>query len=41
MNVDAEIARVKEALQKTSSPYLRRDYEKHLKKLYRQKKKGA
>jgi len=40
-----EIERVKAAIAKTKSPYLRRDYEKHLKKLerdwrknYRQKK---
>jgi hypothetical protein len=37
-NVSAEIARVKAAIKKTDSPYLRRDYQKYLKKLYRRKK---
>lgn len=36
-DIDAEIARVKEALKKTESPYLRRDYQKHLKRLYAEK----
>lgn len=42
--INEEIIRVKKALAKTASPYLRRDYEKHLRKLYRikkQQKKGA
>ena len=30
-----EIMRVKEALAKTNSPYLKRDYGKYLKRLYR------
>jgi hypothetical protein len=34
-DVTAEIARVKEAIQKTTSPHLRRDYMKHLRKLER------
>lgn len=37
-NFSAEIVRVKAAIQKTDSPYLRRDYQKYLKKLYRRKK---
>ena len=36
----AEIARVKKALAETKSPYLKRDYEKHLRKLYRRLKGG-
>ena len=32
----AEFARVEKALAETKSPYLKRDYEKHLRKLYRQ-----
>lgn len=35
MNEAAEIARVKAAIAKTKSPYLKRDYEKYLKKLER------
>lgn len=38
-NLNEEITRTKEAIAKTSSPHLKRDYEKHLKKLYAQKKK--
>ena len=34
----AEIARVEKALATTTSPYLKRDYEKYLKKLYKQLK---
>jgi hypothetical protein len=33
-----EITRVKTALQKTQSPYLKRDYEKYLKRLLKQQK---
>ena len=36
----AKIARVKKALAETKSPYLKRDYEKHLRKLYRRLKGG-
>lgn len=36
----AEIARVKKALDETKSPYLKMDYEKYLKKLYRRLKRG-
>ena len=36
----AEIARVKKALATTTSPFLKRDYEKYLKKLYRRLKRG-
>ena len=32
-NIEAEIVRVKEAIAKTKSPYLKRDYEKYLRKL--------
>ena len=32
-DVNAEIARVKKALAETKSPYLKRDYEKYLRKL--------
>ena len=32
-NIKAEIERVKTAIAKTKSPYLKRDYEKYLKKL--------
>ena len=35
-----EIARVENALAETKSPYLKRDYEKYLKKLYRRLKRG-
>jgi hypothetical protein len=34
-DVTAEIARVKVAIQKTTSPHLRRDYMKYLRKLER------
>ena len=34
----AEIARVEKALAETKSPYLKRDYEKYLKRLYRKSK---
>jgi hypothetical protein len=33
-----EIKRVKEAIAKTNSPYLKRDYEKYLKKLLKRQK---
>lgn len=36
---EIEIARVKAALEKTQSGYLKRDYTKYLKKLYRERKK--
>ena len=36
----AEIARVEKALAETKSPYLKRDYEKYLRKLYRRLKGG-
>ena len=36
----AEIARGETALDKTTSPYLKRDYEKYLRKLYRRLKRG-
>ena len=35
-----KIARVEKALATTTSPFLKRDYEKYLKKLYRRLKKG-
>ena len=34
----AEIARVEKALAETKSPYLKRDYEKYLRKLYKRLK---
>lgn len=36
----AEIARVEKALAKITSPFLKRDYEKYLRKLYRRLKRG-
>jgi hypothetical protein len=36
---EIEITRVKAALEKTSSEKLKRDYEKYLKKLHRERKK--
>lgn len=36
----SEIKRVKEAIKKTKSPYLKRDYEKYLRKLERKLKRG-
>lgn len=39
-NIKNEIARVKEAIRKTDSLYLKRDYEKYLKKLERKMKHG-
>ena len=36
----AEIARVEKALATTTSPFLKMDYEKYLKKLYRRLKRG-
>lgn len=38
-NIDAEIVRVKAAIEKTTSPYLKRDYEKHLKKLLKERRR--
>lgn len=32
-DIKTEIARVEKAIQETQSPYLKRDYEKYLKKL--------
>lgn len=36
----SEIKRVKEALTKTTSPHLKRDYEKYLRKLEKRLKRG-
>lgn len=36
--IQAEILRVKKALEKTDSVYLKKDYAKHLRKLYKQLK---
>ena len=36
---EVEIKRVKAALEKTNSEYLKRDYNKYLKKLYRERKR--
>ena len=36
----AEIARVEKVLAETKSTYLKRDYEKYLRKLYRRLKRG-
>lgn len=36
--IKAEIARVEKAISETKSPYLKRDYEKYLRKLRRQLK---
>ena len=36
----SEIVRVEKALAATTSPFLKRDYEKYLKKLYRRLKRG-
>ncbi len=38
VDVKTEIARVQNALSKTTSPHLKHDYNKYLKKLYRQLK---
>lgn len=35
-----EIERVKKIIETTKSPYLKRDYEKYLKKLYKRLKRG-
>ena len=40
VDTKAEIARVEKALAETKSPYLKGDYEKYLRKLYRQLKGG-
>lgn len=39
-DIQAEIKRVEAALAKTNSPYLRRDYEKYLKRLKKQLKRS-
>ena len=39
-DIKAEIARVEKALAETKSPYLKRDYEKYLKRLYKKLKQG-
>ena len=39
-NIKEEIARVEKALAETKSPYLKRDYEKYLRKLYKRLKRG-
>ena len=39
-NIKAEIERVKTTIEKTNSPYLKRDYEKYLQKLYKRLKRG-
>ena len=36
-----EIARVKDALRRTKSEYLKRDYEKYLKRLQREQRKAV
>lgn len=41
VDVKSEIARVEKALRETKSPYLKRDYEKYLKKLYKRLKGGS
>lgn len=38
INIKNEIERIKVALQKTNSPYLKRDYQKYLQKLKRKQK---
>jgi hypothetical protein len=37
-DIKAEIARVEKAISETKSPYLKRDYEKYLRKLRKQLK---
>lgn len=39
VNTEAEIARVEKALKETKSQYLRNDYTKYLKKLYKRRAK--
>ena len=39
-DTNAEMARVEKALAETKSPYLKRDYEKYLKRLYKKLKQG-
>ena len=39
-NIKTEIERVKTVIEKTNSPYLKRDYEKYLQKLYKRLKRG-
>lgn len=34
-DIKIEIARVEKAIQETKSPFLKRDYEKYLRKLYK------
>ena len=36
----SEISRVEKAIAEAKSPYLKRDYEKYLRKLYRRLKRG-
>lgn len=38
INIKDEIERINAALQKTNSPYLKRDYQKYLQKLRRKQK---
>lgn len=40
MDIKAEIERVKTAMEKTTSPYLKRDYQKYLLKLEKKLKRG-
>lgn len=40
-NLRKEYGRIKEAIRNTDSPYLRRDYEKYLKRLEREMKYGS
>lgn len=39
-NIKSEIERIKTAIKKTNSQHLKRDYEKHLQKLYKRLKRG-
>jgi hypothetical protein len=39
-NIKTEIERVKTAIEKTNSTYLKRYYEKYLQKLYKRLKRG-
>ena len=41
IDTKAEIAKVKKALSETESPYLKMDYEKYLKKLYKKLKQSG
>lgn len=40
VDIKKEIARVEKAIQETTSPYLKRDYEKYLRKLYKRLRGG-